>query len=295
MVAFSSLFLALTAGAAVLAAPVSDAESSPRSGFSLTKRQSTPNSSGVHDGFFYSWWSDGGASATYTNEAGGTYSLRWGNGGNLVGGKGWKPGNANRVINYSGTYTYQGNSYLAVYGWTKDPLVEYYIVENFGTFNPSQGAQRLGSVTSDGGTYDVLVSTRTNQPSIIGTATFRQYWSVRQSKRTGGTVTFNNHFKAWANAGLNLGAHDYQIVATEGYFSSGSSRITVSEGGSGSNPNPNPQPTTAPSNPQPTQPSNPGGQCSARYGQCGGQGYSGPTCCSEGSCRSQNQWYSQCI
>ncbi|PVH70671.1 glycoside hydrolase family 11 protein, partial [Cadophora sp. DSE1049] len=70
-------------------------------------------------------------------------------------------------------------------------------------------------------------STRTNQPSIIGTATFQQYWSVRRTKRSSGTVTVATHFNAWNALNMKLGAFDYQIVATEGYFSSGSSTITV--------------------------------------------------------------------
>lgn len=83
-----------TLGFISLAAAGIFANASPRSQepFRVQKRQATPIGTGTHDGFFYSWWSDGGSPVNYTNLEGGSYRVEWESGGNFVGGKGWNPG-----------------------------------------------------------------------------------------------------------------------------------------------------------------------------------------------------------
>nr|ABI48363.1 endo-1,4-beta-xylanase [Arcopilus cupreus]ABK27626.1 endo-1,4-beta-xylanase [Arcopilus cupreus] len=229
MVSFKALLLG---AASALALPFNATELGERMarGENVTElliaRGGTPSQTGWNNGYYFSFWTDNGGNVNFWNGNGGNYGVNWQNCGNFVAGKGWNPGSA-RTINYGGSFSPSGNGYLSIYGWTTNPLVEYYIVESFGTYDPSSQAQKLGTAYIDGSNYVLAKTTRYNQPSIVGTATFNQYWSVRQNHRSGGSVNTGAHFQAWAQHGLNLGQHNYQIVATEGYQSSGSSSITV--------------------------------------------------------------------
>ena len=210
-------------------------------GTAINAQTLTSNSTGTNNGFYYTFWKDSG-DASMGLQAAGRYTSQWTNStNNWVGGKGWNPGNSSRVVSYSGNYAVDNsqNSYLAFYGWTRSPLIEYYVIESYGSYNPSScsGGTDYGSFQSDGATYNVRRCLRTQQPSIDGTQTFYQYFSVRSPKKgfgnISGTITFANHANFWGSKGLALGNHDYQVLATEGYQSRGSSDITVSQGTSG--------------------------------------------------------------
>jgi endo-1,4-beta-xylanase len=158
---------------------------------------------------------------TYTNEAAGRYTVQWNNVQDFTSGKGWQNASA-RTIAYSGTFNPGSNSYLAVYTWSQQG--ETYILENFGQYNPGAAGQHIGTLTSDGGTYDVYHVSRS--------ATYQQFWSIRQQKRSSGTVTTANHYSYYNAHNLKFDPATnatYQIVSTEGYGSTGSADITVSE------------------------------------------------------------------
>ena len=116
-----------------------------------------------------------------------------------------------------------GNSYLAVYGWTVDPLIEYYIVEDWCRWNPSMAANSVlkGSININESVYDIYETTRENQPSIIGDTNFKQYFSIRRYKRDSGKINISDHFKKWESLGMNLGKMHEVSFVVEGYKSSG--------------------------------------------------------------------------
>ena len=119
-----------------------------------------------------------------------------------------------------------GYNYIGIYGWTVDPLIEYYIVDDWYNKPGNYLGQKKGEITVDGDTYDIHENTRNQQPSIKGTATFQQYFSVRRNARSCGHIDITAHFKKWESMGMKLGKMYEAKVLVEAGGGSGSFDVT---------------------------------------------------------------------
>jgi len=196
------------------------------------------------DGYDYEFWkSNNNVTGKMTLGDGGAFKCEWSNGGNILFRSGKRyPSNqphtayGNFSINYSARYLpgEPGISYLSVYGWTRNPLIEYYIVESYaGSYHPGSSGIKKGSFTIDGeGTYDVYTREMYQQPAIAGPGRydFIQYISVRTVKRTSGTISVTRHFEEWQKLGLDMSGGLYEVMMkVEGYNNNGRAEVTVNE------------------------------------------------------------------
>ncbi|MGE5845618.1 MAG: glycoside hydrolase family 11 protein [Ignavibacteria bacterium] len=196
--------------------------------------------SGTHDGYFWSLWTSDGltGSVNYSNGSGGNYSVSWNCNGNFTCGKGWSTGSLTRIVGYNcGAYSQSGGGgSFGYYGWSRNPLREYYVNEKWPGSRPT--GTSMGTINSDGGTYNLYRNQRVNAPSIDGTQTFWQIFSTRTSQNSTGqnhTITFANHANAWASAGWGLGSDlsPAAILLTEAWGqSNGYANATVWSAGS---------------------------------------------------------------
>ncbi|WP_455530564.1 glycoside hydrolase family 11 protein, partial [Ruminococcus sp.] len=195
-------------------------------------------------GYDYEMWNQNGQGNAQMKPSAGSFTCSWSNIENFLARMGknydskkqnYKQIGSNIVLTYDVEYTPRGNSYMCVYGWTRNPLMEYYIVEGWGDWRPpGDGAERKGNVTLNGHTYDICKTMRYNQPSLDGTATFPQYWSIRtqsgsannQTNKMSGTIDVSKHFDAWSKAGLDMSGTLYEVsLNIEGYRSNGSANV----------------------------------------------------------------------
>ena len=189
----------------------------------------TTNETGIHEGYDYEYWKDIG-NGTMELKDGGAFSCEWSDVNNILFRNGFKYDQTqthqqigNVSVTYECNYQPNGNSFLCVYGWTVDPRVEYYIIESWGTWKPPGDNHSRGTVTVDGGVYDIFEITRRFQ---MGMPDHQQYWSVHQQKRTSGTVSVSEHFKAWESKGMKMGKFYEISLVVEGYKSNGKADVT---------------------------------------------------------------------
>jgi len=195
------------------------------------------NSSGTVDGQrWFMWYSGTGGCITPYDAAG--FKATWNNSGDFLARIGLQfdetktfdqYGTLGADLSFTKTGSAGGYSFIGIYGWSNTPLVEYYIVENSfgnGPATPYATTQR-GTFNLDGASYKVYSGTKTNQPSIHGTATFQQFFSVRQTPRQCGHVSITEHFKQWANMGMPLGKMYEARILVEAGGGSGSADFTT--------------------------------------------------------------------
>ena len=185
--------------------------------------------------YHYEIWYQGGNN-TMTSYDNGTFTASWSGTNDFLARVGFKynedktyeeVGPIDAYFNWKKQGSAGGYNYIGIYGWTVDPLVEYYIVDDW--FNkPGQNllGQRKGEFTVDGDTYEIWQNTRVQQPSIKNTQTFPQYFSVRKSGRSCGHIDITAHFKKWESLGMKMGKMYEAKVLVEAGGGSGSFDVT---------------------------------------------------------------------
>ncbi|HZR51964.1 MAG TPA: glycoside hydrolase family 11 protein [Streptosporangiaceae bacterium] len=223
--------LLLTGGACALALATTVATAALLPGTARAATQVCSNQTGTISGAFYTMFVSGGSACITLNSAT-SYSTTWSGIGDFVGGIGSNPGSTSRTVSFSNSlHASGGTTLVSLYGWSTNPLVEYYVEDNYVPAGNAAGTF-MGTMTSDGGTYNIYEHQQVNQPCITGNnCTFEQYLAIRTSPISSGTITFGNFVSAWASHGMNLGTMNYQVLATEAFGGgSGSDSVTLGSG-----------------------------------------------------------------
>ena len=177
------------------------------------------------------WYQGGNNNMTFYDN--GTYKASWNGTNDFLARVGFKydekstyddVGPIDAYFKWSKQGSAGGYNYIGIYGWTVDPLVEYYIVDDwFSEPGPNLLGQKKGEFTVDGATYEVYQNQRVNAPSIKGNQTFPQYFSKRKGgARSCGHIDVTAHFKKWEELGMKMGKMYEAKVLVEAGGGSGS-------------------------------------------------------------------------
>jgi hypothetical protein len=212
-----------TGGASTLADDPCSVTTAPTGG----TPHATNNASGMAAGLAWTIWSNGsgGSITTYSTPA---FSAAWNNSGDFLARMGlqW---NDSKTYDQYGTITAQfsskksgsggGYSYIGIYGWSTNPCIEWYIVDdsyNKMPVNPGNTSNK-GTAMIDGGSYTLYSrpTSGTGGSKCSGVSSWTQFYSVRQTARQCGTISISQHFDAWKAAGMTLGKMDQAQILVE--------------------------------------------------------------------------------
>jgi len=199
----------------------------------------TGDTQGTAAGLSWQLWANGsgGSITTFTVPA---FSAAWNNSGDFLARTGLEWGSG-KAVSSLGTVTAQftetksgsagGYSYIGIYGWSVNPCIEWYIVDdsyNKMPVNPGSTTNK-GTVTIDGGSYTLYTrpTTGTGGNRCGNVSSWTQFYSVRQTARTCGQISISDHFSAWANAGMTLGSVLEASILMEAGGGSGSISFPV--------------------------------------------------------------------
>jgi len=251
---------ALVAGMLMVSPIISSISASAGDTFTTTSTYPNNQKTGWYNNYHHEiWQADTPNSSSMTlHDNDGGFSTQWkcgpnGSRGNFLARRGlfWDKDNPKTykdykpfVCDYDCTWSAgsSGNSRICIYGWAQNPLVEYYIIEDWKNWSPAQdaSAQYKGSCNIDGSQYKVYTCQRKSYTIEGDNLPFTQYISIRQNLRTKGTIHVSEHFKAWESMGMKMN-NLYEIAFNvEGWESDGSADVKMDmyEDDGGYNPDP---------------------------------------------------------
>ena len=168
----------------------------------------------------YLFYQGGSNSITYYGN--GTFKAEWNGTNDYIASVGYDYGSSVKYqdmqydcyFRHSKTGSAGGYNYIGIHGWTLEPLVEFFIVDDwFAKPGSNLLGQKMGEFTVDGDNYEIYKTQRVQSPSILGSlATFPQYYSVRNTARQSGHIDVSAHFKKWESLGMGMGEDMRQLM-----------------------------------------------------------------------------------
>ena len=197
------------------------------------------NTQGGSGNLAWQIWSNGG-SGSLTTFSTAAFVATWNNSGDYLGRLGFEWGNAGKAYTAYGDITadlaFKKNgtagqySYVGIYGWSTNPCIEWYIVDDSYSAMPfNTGTAPSGTADLDGGTYNLVKrNTSGTGGNRCGNVTnWDQFYSIRHTGRQCGTISVSEHFKLWDAKGWKLGNLLEVKILVEAASGSGSVEFSV--------------------------------------------------------------------